>query len=189
MIETIKPINITGAAIFAQFYIIIIMFVGSSILYRGQGFVPSTIRPKFSTLPWFIMGFGLLSIGFLIFSDEFSLVWKPLFGAIDFPTITWSTALFVVFTVDIICTTLLVFLTGGSRNSAFSPIFFLLPTLAIFLREPLSHILIYLISISVIFSILLKRWTDREENDFAYWFISIACFVLATFIGYVTRTK
>jgi hypothetical protein len=189
MLESIKPINITGAAIFAQFSIIMIMFVGSLILYRGQGFVPSFERPKFSGLPWLILGFGLLSIGFLIFSDEFSLVWRPLFGTIDFPTMPWTTALFVMFTTDILCTTFLVLLTGGSRNSAFSPLFFLLPALAIFLREPLSHILFYLISISVVFSLSLKPRADQEEHNFAYWFISIACFILATFIGYVTRPK
>jgi hypothetical protein len=189
----IKPINITGAALFAQFSIIFIMFMGSFILYTCQDYVLRSNRPKYLRLPWIILAFSLISIGCLLFTDEFSKVWAPLFGTLSFPTISWSIALHTTFYLNIACGTVLILLTGGSRHSSFTPLFFLLPALAIFLREPLFHILIYLLMILTIFLISMKwsvlEHSEKEKHNYAYGFVSIACLILSTLIGYVTRLQ
>lgn len=194
MKEAVSPINITAAALITQFSIIIIMFVGATILRGGEKYLPFYRDvPRSSFFGWLILTFALVTIGGLIFSDEFSSFWKPLFGTIAFPTIQWSVALLIMFTLNIICVSILVRGTGGSFVSPFSPIYFILPALAIFLREGMGRIIIYLMLVSIMFTLNLK-YRDRlaeevggKSRSFAYWLVSILCFILATFIGYVTR--
>lgn len=194
MKEFVSPINITAAALITQFSIIIIMFLGATILRGGEKYLPFYRDvPRSSFFGWLILSFAIVTIGSLIFSDEFSSIWKPLFGTIAFPTVRWSFALLITFTLNIICISFLVRGTGGSLVSPFSPIYFILPALAIFLREGLGRIIFYLILVSIMFSFnLIFRESLREEvggtsRPLAYWFVSISCFILATFIGYVTR--
>ncbi len=63
----------------------------------------------------------------------------------------------LMFILNIICVTILVFLTGGGSESVFSPIYFIVPALAIFLREPLGRVITYLIAVSLAFTITLFR--------------------------------
>jgi hypothetical protein len=128
----------------------------------------------------------------LLFSDEFSIVWKPLFGGTTLPVIQWSNALFIMFTMNIICVTIIVSRTGGSRYSSFSPIYFILPALAIFLREPIGRIVLYTLFVSILFTWNVVRYFESDEvgrDSLAYWFVAIACLILATFIGYITRPQ
>jgi len=102
----------------------------------------------------------------------------------------WSTALLVVFLADIACCVILVMGTGGSYRSPFSPVFFILPALAFFLRESPHRIVIYTGFICASFSVSLAAHDNREGGESptdAYWFVSIACLILSTTIGYVTR--
>jgi len=197
MIEAVSPVNITAAALITQFSIIIIMFIGTTILREGDKSVPFYRSiPVSSFFSWLILSFALVTIGCLIFSDEFSNIWKPLFGTTALPTIRWSYSLLIMFTLNIICVSLLIKDTGGSIISPFSPIYFILPALAIFLREGLGRIVFYLVLVSIMFTFnlistgnLRGQAVGGEARSFAYWFISISCFSLATFIGYVTRPQ
>lgn len=156
MKEAVSPINITAAALITQFSIIIIMFIGTTIIGRGEKFIPVYRNvPGASIFSWLILFFALITIGSLIFSDEFSNIWKPLFGTIAFPTIRWSYSLLVMFTLNIICVSFLVRGTGGSLLSPFSPIYYTLPALAIFLREGFGRIILYLVLVSVMFTLNL----------------------------------
>lgn len=196
MKEAVSPINITAAALITQFSIIIIMFIGTTILRGGEKSIPFyRYVPTSSFFSWLILSFALITIGSLIFCDEFSSIWRPLFDTTAFPTIRWSYSLLIMFTLNIICVSILVKGTGGSLISPFSHIYFTLPALAIFLREGFGRIIFYLVLVSVMFTYNLVYRDDlREEvggqsRSFAYWFISISCFILATFIGYVTRPQ
>lgn len=194
MNQSISPINITAAALITQFSIILILFIGAIILNKWEGFVPFyAMKQDFSKFAWIILALALITIGCLVFSDEFSTTWTPLFGSLSFHAISWSTAILIMFVMNIICVTIMVSHTGGSRFSPFIPIYFMLPALAIFLREPLSRIILHLIFISIVFTWNFSQNKDVDSNSsapsFAYWFISIACFVLSTFIGYVTRIQ
>jgi len=193
--DSVNPSNITGAAVIAQFAIIVIMFVGAAILHKGEETAPFYYgRSRFSHLGWKILAFALLTIGCLLFSDEFSKLWRPLLEDVSIPTLPWRLAVLVMFLSDIVLVTILVSNTGGSKDSAFAPLFFLLPTLAILLREPLGRLLLYVSLTIVSFSIMFYRnfAVDRDSEQskpVAYLIVSIACFILATFIGYVTRIK
>ncbi len=195
MNETITPVTITGAAIITQLSIIFIMAICAVLLVLGDKYTPIGYSPGAASFVLILLILALISLGGLVFSDEFSIIWKPLFGGTIPTVIRSSTALFTMFTMDIICITIMVVRTGGSQISPFSPFFFTLPALAIFLREPRSRIFVYVILISLAFTVFLRSHAEGSEKVggriryIAYWCVSIACFALATFIGLITRPQ
>jgi hypothetical protein len=198
MLKVVTPVNITGAAMITQIFIIVIMAVGAIVLAWGNKFAPvgPTVESSSFIFILLILVLALTTMGALFFSDSFWEVWKPLFGGVIPPVLQWSSSIRIVFTLDIIGVMLLVLITGGGQGSPFSPIFFTLPALAIFLREPLSRIIYYLVLTSLAFTVTMRRscteWTETvggSVRSFAYWFISVSSFLLATFIGIITRSK
>jgi hypothetical protein len=93
----ITPVNITAAALITQFSIIIILYIGLIILRKDDEPKSIFLKKPDSSFFLILLGFALITIGCLVFSDEFSNVWKPLFREITFGGINWSTALIIVF--------------------------------------------------------------------------------------------
>ena len=188
----ITPVNIAAAAMISQFSLIAIISIGSLIaLIREPRFYKGF---HYTSIFVLIIIFSGLTIGYLLFSNEISSIWKPLFGDITFGVATGTQALHFVLLMDIILISLLVNFTGGSKHSIYSPIYFIIPVLAIFLRDSQGWIIFMLITIIISFSYNLfyrDYFTGGSgaiiENNFAFWFISVACFVLATTIGFITR--
>jgi hypothetical protein len=195
--ELISPINITGAAIITQIFLIIIMATCGILLAWGDKYTPTgpSYGPDSNIFILAILILALTTLGALVFSDAFWEIWKPLFGGTIPPVLQWSSSIRIMFTLDVIGVAFLVIRTGGGKVSAFSPIYFTLPALAIFLREPVGRILYYLTITSIAFTLtmsLTSEWTEHvggKTRTFAYWFVSISCFLLATFIGIITRPK
>ncbi len=144
MTDVIKPVNIAGAAIITQISLITIMFIGALILrFRSIHYG----RQRFSSLGWIILSFSLITLFSMVYSDEFSTLWGPLFVTAKPTLLKWSTAIMLTFILNIICVTILVLLTGGGSESVFSPIYFIIPALAIF----------------------LSKGAFGENNDIPYW--------------------
>lgn len=195
MAQIVSPVNIVAAALIIQFSLMLIfafsaLFLGAKRKhYMGEP-EPATYRG----LSGIVLLFSLATIGLLFFSDEFSNVWKPLFQDFDFSGIKWSHALFSIFILDIVWVSIMVGKTGGSVVSACSPIYFILPALAIFLRETSFRIIIYafLVILSYTWN-LIYNFRDYDENKdsskLAYWGVSVASLILTTLIGYLTRPK
>ena len=88
MKDSVNPANITGAAFIAQFAIIVIMFIGAAILHKGEEKATFFYgRARFPQLVWKILAIALLTIGCLLFSDEFSKLWRPLLEDASIPTL------------------------------------------------------------------------------------------------------
>ena len=189
MADRITPGNITAAALIMQFSIAVIICIGAFVVTKTQP--PSSIyddTEEMTTHPWMIIVFALITIGLLVLSDEFSNLWKPLFGSLPFSGIGWSKALLWVVLIDIVWITLMVGMTGGSRISPFTPLYFILPALGIFLRESFSRIALYTGLVAVFFSWnLLHEEESRFRPTFAYWIVSVLSFLLATLVGLFTR--
>lgn len=188
MTEVISTVNIAGAALITQISLLAIMTIGAIIIH----FVGNTspYKPSYSALGWIILICSLLSLFSLVYSLEFSALWKPVFRSTEPTLLRWSTSILLMFLINIICVTILVRTTGGSVNSPFTPIYFILPALSIFLREGLARIMLYCALVSLLFSYnMLSADYNRDEANmkFSLWVVSIACFVLATYIGYITR--
>jgi hypothetical protein len=191
--QPVSPVNITAAALIIQFSLAVIFALGAIFLRaeRQHYIFRDSTSSGFSGI---ILAFSLVTIGLLFFTDEFSSVWKPLFQGIDFSGFNWSIALLLVFIFNIAWVTIMVAMSGGSTISAFSPLYFILPALAIFLRESLLRIIIYLAITCAFFtwnfSLKIAEFDDKRSFPrLAFWLVSIASLILTTLIGYVTRPR
>ncbi len=128
-------INLTNAFVITQFFLLVITFVGIVVLQRGENQLtrmPGTPRPA-SRLFFPVFGFALLTLGILVFTEDVLLFSKPVFGNLDFPSISKPTAFFLEFVLNLLGAAILIVVTGGSRDSPFGAILFALPALSIFL--------------------------------------------------------
>ncbi len=179
----ITAVNIATAALIAQFVLLAIVFVAALVVQAG-----TSVQPLHE-LPWIIFAIALITVGSLLFSDQLSTLWRPLFGNPESSGIASSSALLSTFIADIFLTLVLVGATGGSRLSPFTPLYFLLPVLAIFLRESRGRVVGYSIAVVVLFTYTLMAEAENEppRSKLAYWFVAIAAFTLATVVGLITR--
>ena len=134
----------------------------------------------------------LFTLGCLVLSDGMSNQWRPLFNSLASRGLSWSLALLMVFLVDIGFVAWLIFKTGGGIDCPFQPVLFLLPTLALFLRESSSWVVLYSVLVGLAFVILVvdPRCHDREEterNRLPLLIVTLMCLALGSFIGIFTR--
>lgn len=77
----------------------------------------------------------------------------------------------------------------GGMGSPFSPLLFMMPVLALFLRQPTDLIIVFLSATVVGFTYAVREagfLPRRALVTFAYWFASIAALVLSTVLGIVS---
>ncbi len=99
----VGPASITAAAMATQFFILVIVFVGTFLVRSSEPKVSVYVGTKgVRDHLWFQLVFALITMGTLLFSDEFSGFWQPLFGNSAFHIMGWSTALLLVISFDII---------------------------------------------------------------------------------------
>jgi hypothetical protein len=194
---TVTPANITSAAVIAQFCILAIVGLGWLGIRRDHRFASLfRERPSYIQQGVILLIFAFLTLGLLLFSDAFSNSWLPLFGRVSFLGLNWSRSMLWLFSLDIIFVSVLVFTTGGSQDSPFNSLFFLLPAIALFLREPSDRIVSYVVAVCLAFTACLPKTPhdDEEEEDSlrrktAYGLVTLATFAVATLIGYITRVR
>jgi len=189
----VSPASITAAALTTQVLLLGVILVGAFLQRSGQ---PEGPVYKGGLLgagsdAWLFAFFCLFTVCLLVFSDQFANFWSPLFGDTHFYVVRWSHALLLVVLLDILFVCGLVQRTGGSPGSPFTPLYFILPPLAIFLRESGGRVLLYTcLSASLFtFNMFAQNDEDTPRGAFAYWFVSVASFCLATLIGYITRPR
>ena len=178
-------LSLAAAAVVMQFSLIVILSLGVLIL-RAQRETGHEERELAA-----VLFLAIPALGSVLFADRFAGAWIAQFSVDAWPTFSWQAAMLAAFSTDILLVSLLVAWTGGAQHSAFSPALLLLPSLALFLREPLDHLLWYLAAISIAFTIsALRRPSDNRSlyiRPLAFWFVSMASFFLATGIGFATR--
>lgn len=191
----VSPASITAAALVMQFCLWLIASVGALWVRRDH-----EARQRFSvgygehgTYVWTLLVFPLLTVGCLVFSDQFTAIWRPLSPGVSFAFWRWTTALFLVFILDVTWTAILVQTTGGSHRSPFTSIYFILPALALFLRESPRRVVVYTVVISFFFVVGLvgggTAGDDATTSSGAYGFVSVACLALSVLIGYLARPR
>jgi hypothetical protein len=189
------PGNIIAAAVVMQVFLSLLHTSGAIwVRHReNQEFRFYENPPGTGRHAWMLHVFSLLCLILLVFSDQFSALWRPLSGDFDVSIVTWTLAILLVFLMNIALCAVLVHSTGGSYRSPFTPVYFILPSLAFFLREPPRRILIYTVLIIVAFSAGLERGKEKSGKvpppQGAYWLVSVACLALSAFIGYLTRSR
>ncbi len=192
--DVVSSINLTAAFVVTQILLLFIVLIGLYVLGLGErkrsslSFLPR----RAAYLTTVFAGFSLITIGALVFSDDILGASVTVFGDLRFPSLTREAAFLVVFVLDLAGAALLVLLTGGPRSSAFSAVLFVLPALAIFLREPPGRFLSYTFGAAIAFVVAeagRPRFGDQENNKegIAFHVVALACLALSTMVGYATR--
>ncbi|HEX5412670.1 MAG TPA: hypothetical protein VFZ27_12545 [Terriglobia bacterium] len=179
-----------AASLWMQFILIVLMASGAVLILRKEEGRRSLYHnpdnvPRYLLI---LIPFSLGTMGMLLFSDQFSVLTRPLFSGIQIGLIRWPTAILWVFIADIACTAILVLLTGGSYGSPFTSVYFILPALAFFLRESPQRVLAYTLAIGALF--VIELWVYEEETKSvkgAVCVVSVGCLILSGWIGYLTR--
>lgn len=185
--QALQPVNVSGALLIVQVCILIIFWLGLSLLEFSSG---KQRRNSHSLLTIF----AIASIILVAFIKEFYTIWSPILGDdIHLPTLARSNAFNVTFALDIFVTWRLIKRTGGSSNSPFTPMLFLIPTLSIFLRQPPAVFIIYAIVIYLLYWISdydVNESSFRENEapiKIAHRAVNFACLALGIAIGFITR--
>lgn len=194
MSPEIEPLTIVGIMIPLQLLLMLVLVV-ALLLDRTQ----SSTDEKAQWL--IIIIFGMcLTLAALSFTDEFHQIWSPILNDVHLPTWSRETVTKLVFIVNYLVVVLLIIYTGGAQRSPFTPVLFLLPTLAIFLRQPPKFIVFYgLVSaVYYLFATIDRPFQheyrvrgsigDRDSKN-AQRFVAIACLALTLSIGYITRPQ
>ncbi|MFC7297958.1 hypothetical protein [Herminiimonas aquatilis] len=197
MDQAIQPINIAGATIVVQLFTIIIIAIGSAIMKGGiqDISVYDSLYPRaaYQRVDGDIIWFALLSFVVIVMSAQFFPTWKPILGDMSMYPIAEGITFPLLFCIDLIFVTRIIALSGGAKSSPFSAILFMLPGLAIFLRQPPTLFLIYTLFAILLFIFLSSSifpGFEQERNPRytrAFRIVNILCLVLTTIIGYITR--
>ncbi len=198
----IASATLSGALIVIQLCLLTIAYVAIGILSRSLSGRISTAGSHSTLVLWL-----LLTIVMIVMNEDLYAQWSPILGNVALPSIPTSSAFMAVFILDLTFITVLIYRTGGAKASPFTSLLFLLPTLAIFLREPANRFLTYAFLVGSIYAIMLRVGSlvsthpsqnqafavparDEEQvHDWATRWTNITCLALATLIGYITRPQ
>ena len=197
-----QPITLSGASIVIQVFLLLISYIALWLLSRSY---PSreTAKDSYSILiVWFLVALVLI-----LFAEDLYATWGGILGELTLPTIPRASSFLAVFFLDIIFVTILILRTGGTKQSPFTSVLLLLPSLAIFLREPRERFLMYSIACGIIYAVTLRislsgsrkhldrssfdtqsREDDKAEDWSTLW-TNLSCLALATLIGFITAPK
>jgi hypothetical protein len=190
--DNLKPVNVAGATIVVQVCLLTIVTVAT--LVENETEIESRRdRKQRAYEPTVVL--AILTIIAVALSADFYQVWSPLMGDVQLPTFGRSGAFLFVFMLDIIATMMLITWTGGSRSSPFTSMLFLIPALAIFLREPPWKFLMYATIVGIYY---FFTCVDRERYKMplgwsadgslqSHRVVNIGCLALAMLTGYITR--
>jgi hypothetical protein len=196
----IQSATLAAASVVIQLCLLLIALVTLLVLMRSRAMAGNSIPSIVLLAIWFL--FALFAI---VLGEEFFSTWQAVLGGFSLPTIPKGRSFQVVFALNIVFTSALIVLTGGTKRSPFTSILLLLPSLAIFLREPTHRFLTYSAVVAALYVMLLttgrSQWllpqyaqgdfrsTALEEeavdNAATIW-ANIMCLMLATLIGYIT---
>ncbi len=200
MSQTVQPTTIASASIVIQICLLFIAYIALGFLSKSYSARAQAKASYSSLVVWLLMTLVLLVMG-----EDLYATWGEILGPVAFPTVPRDYTFFAVFVLDIVFVTLLVLRTGGTRNSPFTSVLSLLPTLAIFLREPVWRFLLYAIIVGFVYAMLLRvsirkatadfdrsgydapSRADQVFDDWATMWTNLSCLALATLIGYITR--
>ena len=194
--QSIQPLNVAGATLLVQVLLVSILGIGGRI-FQARWSYPAhdrLDRLKLDSLPPLPMRttpltfLALSTFTLLLLSEDLYAVWSPLFQGLGISTIKTSTAIVLVYGLNLWAIGYLMLRTGGSSSSPFLTALFTVPALAIFLRmPPWAFITIASLAALIYLALLTPGLERRQPSQAPAAFMNIACLVLAMLTGYVTR--
>jgi hypothetical protein len=189
-IVPISPGNIVSAALLTQLSVIVIVFVGT--LFRGDYESADYLifeRSQTKVIFGYTLLMAILTISIIVFTDASSATWRVMMRDVQFNGIAWQSAILGVWILDIVTLAILVGYTGGAASSPFTSLYFVFPTIALFLHEPRGHVIAYTFLVIFLYSFTLipHGGDSRRDATISQWIVSISCFALTVWIGMFTR--
>ena len=190
VLSAISPESIIAAALITQVSVLAIVFLGALSLRLSEvpGYLPVD-QPRSNQIFVFTLGVAVFSVAILCLSNAYSEMWLPAMKLMSFSGIPWERSILTVWITDLILLGFLVRHTGGGLSSPFTSLFFVFPTIALFLHESGHRIFLYTGLSIVLFTMTLVS-NEEDSNSthrFCFWLVSVSCFVLTTAVGFVTR--
>jgi hypothetical protein len=188
-LDKISPGTIIAAAIITQIAVLMIVLLGS--IYRPINQIEYSWQRKSSPngpIYGFLAGTAIISLLILGLTDAFTALWLPIMRDVQFVGIPWGKTILCVWILDILLLGKLVNFTGGSLTSPFTSLFFVFPTIAIFLHESGLRLILYTTLVVILFSFsFLKSKEENPTSKLSFWIVSVSSFILTTGMGYFTR--
>ena len=191
-----KTLTLTAAFLITQFLLVVTVYLGVLFLSWGEDGLHSfhfSKKPATSKVTRYLLGFSLLSLACLIFTEEMVSVSQPIFNNVYLPSLTKDDSFLTVFLLDIFGASALMVVSGGGKNSPFSSLLFGLPAISIFLKEPPSRFLIYTILTAIMFWVFFKPLNrygkeiqSNSNYDLSYKVVTLLTLGVSTLIGYTT---
>lgn len=185
--------NVVAGALVAQLALAAMTFGAVSLMARARS--RSTIYregDKDSNGTFWVAVLLLISLVFLLFTDEMSSTWMALFNAKKLAGFSRDTAMTAIFLIDIAITARLIYSTGGSIESPFQSVLFLVPALALLLYEPAIRVWVYSASVALVFLVCINAPKYQVTYPFwskiAYVWVTLLSLVLAMVTGILTRS-
>ncbi len=134
------------------------------------------------------LAIALASIIALLISDDFYGIWSPIFQGVEINTLSASNAIYLVFILDLILVSYLIYTSGGAKSSPFLTAIFTLPALGIFLRLPPTAFVTFALIATLLYLFLFIVPIERNQSaQKAAAFMNISCLLLSMLTGYITR--
>jgi hypothetical protein len=100
-----SPQTLTTAFLITQFFLLVIVYLGILALSYGESSFSSysdNPRPATRNLPSLTLGFALVTLACLAFSQDFIVLSKPAFGDVPLPALARDDAFLIVFLLNIV---------------------------------------------------------------------------------------
>lgn len=199
----VEPVGLLGATLLVQLCVMVLIGITNRVLPQGGRLL---LR---SHCDQAVLAMALVTVTCVVASDEMFRLTAPMFGDLAASRgLSRNTTFVILFVTDLLLTFRLIYVTGGSKSSPFTALLFLLPTVAIFLREPPVRFLTYAILAAALycFGLLVDRAYTKKVDilrgeigggppDFsivrtdtpAHAIVSLGCLAIGIMTGYVTR--
>ena len=191
---TMPSLTIASGTLLSQVFVLVILALGAALLSQPYGRLRERSRIPLPSHPALILGMTLFTLVPLLLSHGFAPAWRPLVGTLAPSAISDGSTMLIVLVVDVLGLSVLVAATGGSQQSPFQAVYFLLPTLALFLRQSPTRVLVTAAVVFASFSVLMgprhfhngHGYGGDRHNAVSYWFVSMASLAVAVYIGLAT---
>lgn len=199
----IQPVGLLGATLAVQLCVMILIAITNRVLpQEGRLLLRSSCDQA-------VLWMALVTVGCIVASDDLYRLTAPMFGELAFAgALSRNTTFFVLFATDLILIFRLIYVTGGSKASPYTALFFLLPTVAIFLREPPVRFVIYALIAAGLYTLGLRinkvhpshvdilrgedgggstLYAEVQTDTPAHAIVNLGCLAIGIATGYVTR--
>lgn len=184
-----EPVKFALAAAVTHIVLVFIIMVGLLLVDFKDDRKPA----KSNIYVWMIF-YSLISLFVLLMSSPLYNSFKSVFNFHLNIDMSPTVSVYVFLACEYILFWRVIHITGGSKDSPFTPTLFMLPPTSIFLRLQSPAILTATTVAILIYSYYLYPGTSSENATsnhknyrWAICWVSVACLLLTMVIGYLTR--